>query len=349
MIFLSDDIDMSKFILGTTSGTGGNPLKMYIPKNRHIIELGTMHYLWENVGFHHDVRAVIRRKKLADNVNFIINPITKEIIFDGFRLNDDYFHIIYSVIHRFQVPYIHAYPSTAYEFSKFVVKNKLDLSFVKSFLSGSENVYEYQKQFIRNKAKVNFYNWYGHSEKLILAGYCKHSDNYHIEPTYGYFELIDEDGNQITTPGQEGEIVGTTLHNYGMPMIRYKTGDYAEYVGDYCEYCQRNVPLIRNIEGRKLGLKVYGADESVINIIALRLPDDLYTYLGGVQYVQKEKGKLDVLIIKGDKFTQEHDKQLKDFYRSRLSDNMIIRIQYVYQLLRKPNGKFIELMSEIKE
>lgn len=347
--FLSVVMDKSKFILGTTGGTGGNPLKMYIPNNRYIVEMGTMHNLWETVGFEHDIRAVIRNKKLRDDVDYIINPITKEIIFDGFRLNDKYFQIIYDVIVKFKIKFIHAYPSNAYEFSKFVVENGLDLSFVKSFLSGSENVYEYQKEFIRQKAGVGFYNWYGHSEKLVLGGYCEHSDVYHIEPTYGYFELIDENGQPITTPGQIGEIVGTTLHNYGMPMIRYRTDDYAEYVGDYCEYCGRHVPLIKNIQGRWNGSKIYGADGSVTTTTALNFHDDLYMYLAGLQYVQKKKGELDILVIKGEGFMQEHDKRLKEYYRSKFSDDTAIKIKYVNQLLRKPNGKFVELISEVKE
>jgi len=347
--FLDSSLDKSKYMLGTTGGTGGNPLKMYIPKNRHIVELGTMHNLWKNVGFDHDIRAVIRNKKLPVTQDYVINPITKEIIFDGFRLNEAYFQTIYDVIKKYKIPYIHAYPSTAYEFSRYLVKNNLQLPSVRAFLCGSENVYDYQKKFIREKAKIQFYNWYGHSEKLVLAGYCKHSDVYHVEPTYGYFELIDTQGKPITTPGTIGEIVATTLHNYGMPMIRYRTDDYAEYVGDYCEHCKRYVPLIKNIQGRWNGSKIYGADGSVTTTTALNFHDDLYLYLAGLQYVQKEKGKLEVLIIKGEGFKDEHHKRLKEYYHSKFSKDTQIDIKYVDQLLRKPNGKFVELISEIKE
>ena len=347
--FLSGNIDKSKYMLGTTGGTGGNPLKMYIPKKRHIVELGTMHNLWSNVGFDHNIRAVIRNKKLSDDVDYIVNPITKEIVFDGFRLNEQYFETIYKVIKKFKVAYVHAYPSTAYEFSRYIVKNDLDTSFIESFLSGSENVYEYQKTFIREKAKINFYNWYGHSEKLVLGGYCKGSDCYHIEPTYGYFELLDENGQDITTPGQVGEIVGTTLNNIGMPMIRYKTDDFAEYVGDYCPHCKRHIKLIKHIQGRWSGSKIYGADGSVTTSTALNFHDDLYMYIAGLQYIQKVKGKLEVLVIKGPTFEEAHNKRLKSYYKSKFSSDTVIEIKYVDQLLRKPNGKFVELISEIKE
>ncbi|MDO6604347.1 hypothetical protein [Arenibacter palladensis] len=346
--FKSRTISHKDYEVVTTGGTGGNPLKLLVPKNRYIIELGIMHKMWSTVGYRHHVRAVIRNQRLLDNVDYIINPITKEVIFDGFRLNNNYFQKIYDIIKLFNIQYIHAYPSTAYEFSRFIYDNKLDISFVKAFLSGSENVYKYQKEFITKKLGLLFYNWYGHSEKLVLGGYCSHSDNYHIEPRYGYFELIDKEGNPINTPGEVGEIVGTTLNNYGMPLIRYKTDDFAEYVGNYCEKCGRRVTLIKNIEGRRSGNKIYGADGSTVTATALNFHDDLYMALAGLQYVQKEKGILDVLVIKNDNFETNHDLRLKAYFKSKFSHGTIINIKYVDRLLKKPNGKFVELISEVK-
>lgn len=347
--FISTEIDLKDYVLGTTGGTSGNPLKMYLPKDRHIFELGTIHNMWEEVDFKHNIRAVIRNKRLNEDQDYIINPITKEIIFDGFRLNEDYFFKIYKILKSYNIKFIHAYPSNAYSFSKFLYKHKLDVSFIKSFLSGSENVSQYQIDFIKNKLGINFYTWFGHSEKLVLGGFCKNSNVYHIEPTYGYFELLDENGKDITTPGKIGEIVGTTLHNKGMPLIRYKTDDFAEYVGNYCPHCNRHLILVKNIQGRRSGSKIYGGDGSITTATALNFHDDLYLYISGIQYIQEEKGILDVLIIKGDNFNEKIDKRLNDYYKSKFSSDTIINIKYVEKLIKKPNGKFVDLISKIKE
>ncbi|WP_047246852.1 phenylacetate--CoA ligase family protein [Maribacter thermophilus] len=347
-ILKSKTMNEDDYEIVTTGGTGGNPLKLLVPRNRYIVELSVMHDMWSRVEFRHHTRAVIRNRKLEESQEYIINPITKEVIFDGFRLNSNYFQKIYDIIKFFNIQYIHAYPSTAYEFSRFIYDNKLDISFVKAFLSGSENVYKYQKEFITKKLGVLFYNWYGHSEKLVLGGYCSYSDNYHIEPRYGYFELIDREGNPINTPGRVGEIVGTTLNNYGMPLIRYKTDDYAEYVGNYCEKCGRRVTLIKNIEGRRNGNKIYGADGSTVTTTALNFHDDLYMALAGLQYIQNEKGVLDVLIIKNNYFTENHEKRLKDHFKSKFSLGTRVNIKYVDKLIKKPNGKFVELLSTVK-
>jgi phenylacetate-CoA ligase len=68
-----------------------------------------------------------------------------------------------------------------------------------------------------------------------------------------------------------------------------------------------------------------------------------------LQYVQKEKGILDILLIKGEGFLDIHEQKIRDYYRSKFCVNTQINIKYVDKLLRKSNGKFVELISEVKE
>lgn len=347
--FLNSSLDKSEFIKGTTGGTSGKPLQLVIPRNRWIFELATMHTLWKTTGWDYDIRAVIRNHGLPKNMIFKVNPITREIIFDGFRLNDDYFYKIYKIICKNKIAFIHAYPSAAYQFSVFIKNNNLDTSFIKAFLSGSENVYDYQTDLIENKLGIRFYNWYGHSEKLLLGGYCNQTRNYHMEPSYGFFELIDENGRNITEPGRTGQIVGTTLHNTGMPLIRYKTGDYAEYAGDYCPHCKRHLPVIKNVVGRWNGEKIYNSDGTFITTTALNLHSELYSVLEGLQYIQDKAGQLKILIIPSNDYTKEHEKKIADHFKGKFNSDMKVEISYVKEIIKQPNGKFLQLISNVKD
>jgi len=344
--FICPRIDMKDFESGTTGGTSGKPLQLIAPKDRYVVEMATMHTLWSRAGYKFDIRGVIRNHRL-NGKDYIINPITREVIFDGFRLDDDYFRVVYRALKSFGISYIHCYPSTAYEFALFLLRYKLDVSFIKAFLSGSENIFEYQRDLIQNALGVRFYNWYGHSEKLVLAGYCKNTNYYHIEPAYGYFELVDESGNVIKTPGQTGEIVGTSFHNHGMPFVRYRTGDFADYIGSYCSACNRQVPIIGNIKGRWSGDKIYNSDGTFITTTALNLHSSLYKVINGLQYIQKEKGLLEVLVIKSSDYRQHHEKALYDHFRSKLKKGTTVNVLYVDRLERLPNGKFVHLISSI--
>lgn len=69
-------------------------------------------------------------------------------------------------------------------------------------------------------------------------------------PQYGHFELVDEAGREITTPGVLGEIVGTGYDNQVMPFIRYRTGDMA-ILGDKPHPLLPGYPVVESIEGRR--------------------------------------------------------------------------------------------------
>ncbi|MGO9951322.1 MAG: phenylacetate--CoA ligase family protein [Dissulfurispiraceae bacterium] len=346
--FINPLVKLGDYDTGTTGGTSGKPLTFIAPKSRYIVELATMHSLWARAGCRFDVRAVIRNHRLNNGRRYLVNPLTREVIFDGFRLTGEYFEYIYKTIRQFGIRFVHCYPSTAFEFAMFLQQNGLDASCITAFLSGSENIFDHQREMIQGRLGIRFYNWYGHSEKLVLAGYCTGTDHYHVEPTYGYFELVDASGKEVREPGKVGEIVGTSFYNPGMPFIRYRTGDYAEYVGDYCSACNRHLPVIRNIRGRWSGDRIYNADGTFVTTTALNLHNELYQAINGMQYLQERKGELTVLIVKSPVYSSGHEASLYAHFYSKLRRDTVVTIQYVDRLRRLPNGKFVQVISSVE-
>lgn len=343
--FLADDVDTSDYDTVTTGGTSGKPLTLAVPKDRYIVELATMHSLWGRAGFDHHVRAVIRNHRLPEGVPYRVNPVTREVLFDGFDLTPDALSHIWRSIQRLGLRFVHAYPSTATELARHIRDSGDDPSQIRAFLSGSENIFDYQRDLIEGELGIRFYNWYGHSEKLVLAGYCEKTRHYHHEPTYGHLELVDEEGKVIREPGRTGEIVGSSFHNRGMPLLRYRTGDFATYVGDRCEACGRRLPVFRDVKGRWSGDRIYNADGTYVTTTALNLHDDLYQVIDGLQYVQDVKGELTVCIVPSPSY--HHDERLLAHFRGRLAPDTVVRIAHVERLRRKPNGKFVHLMSTV--
>ncbi len=196
--FISSAINPTDYDTGTTGGTSGKPLTFISPKSRFVVELATMHSLWERAGYNFDVRAVIRNHRLAEGREAIINPLTREVIFDGFRSTNDYFETHtapYGASLRFALSTA-TLPQPA-NLPPICIRMDGIPKGISVFLSGSENISDYQRELIQDRLGIRFDNWYGHSEKLILAGYCAGSDAYHVEPTYGYFELVDDSGRVI--------------------------------------------------------------------------------------------------------------------------------------------------------
>lgn len=342
--FLSDSLDYSKCMVGTTGGTSGKPLKLVLPKNRYIKELSFVHKTWSNVGWKYHPRGVIRNHLLKSNKIYQINPITKEFIFDGFKIADEvYLFRIYEILKKHKIHFVQAYPSAAYQLAVFMKKYSLDHSFFTAFLCSSENIYDYQYQLIERELNITLYSIYGHSEKLIMGGFEKGSHNYYIEPGYGYFELVDSTGKVIVQPGVLGEMVGTTFYNHYMPLVRYRTGDYAMYSDE-----DSNLHLLKSIQGRWDGDRIYLNDDSFVTTTALNLHSDIYTVIAGLQYIQDEKGVLTILVVKTEYYTVEYEMKLLKQISQKTANKLSVKIEYVKNLQKEPNGKFLLLKSNIK-
>ncbi len=347
--FFSDVENIDQYDLLTTGGTSGTPLKLYLPKNRYIQELATLHFIWHNaIGFKNEFKAVLKNHKL-NGKTYRVDPITKEFIFDGFTFTNHYFDKIYAVLKKYKIKYLLCYPSSGYEFCKYVYTSGKDFSFLKAIIASSENTYNFQMKLFIEKMGLKFFTWYGHTEKLVCAGYCANANYYHVEPTYGYCELLDEYNNPVMHKGQIGEIVGTTLHNYGMPLIRYRTGDFAEFLANECPHCGRKVTLFKTILGRWKGDRIYTNDGTYVTTTALNLHDEHYLVLDGIQYFQERKGELEVRIIPNNKFTENHKISLVQHFESIFKNKMIINIKEVNYLEKLPNGKFLLLLSKIPD
>lgn len=341
--FISDEINWDKVTTGTTGGTSGKPLKLVMPQNRYVHSMYFWHQQLKNFGWNYDVVGVIRNHELPSNRVFLINPIMKQFIFDGFNTSEEYFIKIWRVLNEKKIKFLHAYPSSAYAFLKTCYRYKLDTSFLRAVFLTSEVITDFQYQFIRHTLNIPVLGSYGHSEKLCMAGTTINNFNYVIEENYGYTELV-KNNKLVSQKGIEGEIVGTTYNNYYFPLIRYKTGDYAEYT-----IISSKSRVFKHIEGRRRKALIYKDDGSFVSITALNLHSDYYERISGLQYIQNKIGYLIVLIIKDNNYTFEDDQFITEYYANAMGGKEYIEIRYVSKLIFQSNGKFLPLISNISE
>ena len=92
---------------------------------------------------------------------------------------------------------------------------------------------------------------YGLSEIIGpgVAQECPHKDGLHIFSDVFYPEIIDPQTGDEVEPGQDGELVITTLTKQGIPLIRYRTRDIVSINHETCR-CGRTSPRISKIRGR---------------------------------------------------------------------------------------------------
>ena len=89
---------------------------------------------------------------------------------------------------------------------------------------------------------------YGSTEFKEIAWQCRKGSGYHINMESVIVEIVDEQGKAVA-PGEEGEILVTSLTNRAMPLIRYATGDRGRALEGRCP-CWRGLERLERIEGR---------------------------------------------------------------------------------------------------
>src|SRR5205085_3749076 len=87
---------------------------------------------------------------------------------------------------------------------------------------------------------------YSSEELTRIAAQCSHK-TYHVFEDINYIETLDSDGR--STPNA-GTIVGTNLHNFAMPMIRYQQNDLGRLEEAECA-CGWKFRRLVNFEGRR--------------------------------------------------------------------------------------------------
>ena len=98
---------------------------------------------------------------------------------------------------------------------------------------------------------IKAYDIYGLSEIIGpgVAIECAMQQGLHIFEDHFYPEIIDPETCEPVAPGEEGELVLTTLSKVAMPLLRYRTRDITRMIPQTCE-CGRTICRMARI-GRR--------------------------------------------------------------------------------------------------
>ena len=132
------------------------------------------------------------------------------------------------------------------------------------------------------------------------------------------------------------------------PVIRYRTGDFAAYVGKKCS-CGRNYTLIKNLVGRRQEEQIITKKNSFISMTALNMHTDIFDNVKQFQFVQKEKGKVLLNIIKDQQYSKKDEHKIRKEFNEKFKDFVDMNIKYIDKIAFTKNGKYKYLIQEIKE
>lgn len=337
----------------TTGGSTGQPLGFYRQPIMDTIERAFMFHQWGRVGFtENSKRVILRGEPVKDGNLFQKHRFNNVWLMSSYHLSPDYINEYINELNKIKPEFFHVYPTSFYIFTQLLLQSNKKLDFqIKAILCGSESVYDYQRSFFEQTYNTRVYSWLGQAEGAVLAGECEQTNYYHIWPQHSYVELLDGYRNPITERGISGEIIGTTINNFGSPFIRYKTGDIGTYYDDHCHDCGRNYMIISKIDGRNQD-KLILVDGRQIPLTAITFGQhfEAYRKINKMQIVQKSAGEIIIYIhpLSNIYFNLDDEKEISTKMIDAVGGKLSIDFVYTENLRRTKSGKHIYFIQEIK-
>lgn len=229
-----------------SSGTSGSPVTCYRTPGSSVFELSALERQWSWFGLGRSPRRVILRSTYTGEPG---GPPTKlvpganQLLVWSSGLTPETLPAVVDAIRDFRPEAIEGWPSAIIVLASLLQDQGLTLP-VRAVITSSETMTAAQTRLMRAVFRGPVVDHYGQTERVAMAGNCE-AGGYHVFPDYGIVELLPVPGLP-----DRWEIVGTPLHNWGFPLLRYRTGDMVGPADPGPCRCGRAFPVLGRIDGR---------------------------------------------------------------------------------------------------
>lgn len=323
-----------------TGGTSGERLVFERMRSEYKIENKFVAASWSRLGI-----------KLGEDKGVVLSSRVAPRSEDGFSFVDknnmlwlacnhqstEHWVRIYEAIVNFKPKYVRGYGSLVSEFFRQLMNQGLSLP--KSIIGiaySSDPMTSQEINFISENFCDNIISLYGQTERVTMGVTCEKTGKFHLYPDYGFTELVRDDGTVIDTPGEFGEIVGTSLFPRATSLLRYRTGDMACWSEHSICECGRQMPTLEKIIGRSQEILITKSGDSIslgrrtsYQQMMQSLPIGT-----GIQFTQRTPGHLHA-------FIQSQIDDENKFYDAinHLSDDFHVTYEIVKKPILHSNGK----------
>lgn len=339
----------------STSGTTGRRIKFYTDKSSNILEFVYYWRLWGWAGYRlGDTFAELSAEFFTfDKKNTAIlhhfHYPTRRLLINSLFLSRKYPDDFIRIFRRFKPLFLKGLPSNLYLLALLLNEKKHHGISFKAIFSQGENLLPHQRELIESVFSSKVCDSYGHMERTAAISQCP-SGTYHIHADYGLVEFEEPEiplANPDGDPAHVKEIVGTSLHNFSLPLIRYRTGDLVKLADSHEKcVCNRSFPTVLAILGRDTDIIITPDGRAVTAIYTVfdRTPGIV---MG--QILQDRRDRLVVKVVSNFKEVNNVDTVLQRHIRSFVGTGMDITIEHttIDGIKKDAHGKFKVVVSSV--
>ncbi len=263
--------------------------------------------------------------------------ILRQKYFNSFTCDQESMRRWQKEMASFKPKVIVGYTNPLYAFAKFINEQSSAADIrPDSIITAAENLFDYQREEIEKAFQAPVFHSYGSREFMLIAMECEKHEGLHVSAENLFVEVLREDGTPAA-PGEEGRVVVTDLHNYGMPFIRYDIGDLAAWSSKTCS-CGRGLPLLEKISGRVLDMIQTPEGRNIPGEFFPHLLKD-YKEIRQFQIIQEQLDKLTVKLVTPNGIREESLGEIQSHIAEAMGENCSIDYRFVDGIPLTQTGK----------
>lgn len=344
----------------STSGSTGRRIEFLVDRPSNILEFVYYWRHWNWAGYRlgapfAEFSSIFflqggEKSRLASHHQRLTNRLLLNSLSMSHATVRDYVR----AIRKHRPLFLKGLPSVLYYFSLFLREQGLtDISFQAVFSTGETLLPRY-RNLIEETFSCKVYDSYGHMERTVAVSECPRG-GLHINPDYGILELIPQDSLRADFTreggskcdrgaGYSARVVGTSLYNFSMPLLRYEVGDMVRVDSEKKCACGRQFPLVDALEGRQS--EAIMTPEGEVITAAFLVFEEVPDILEG-QIVQESLNHLHVKIVPAPSFSKASEVRLKSRLQMLVGHTAQITVERCDSsgLLRANSGKVLTVVS----
>ncbi len=272
------------------------------------------------------------------------------LLLSAFDLTEANLDFYWKKIKKFHPSFFYGYSTVLTRLAQFIKEKEGsvgDLK-VKAIFATGETLYQSSRELLKSVFNCPVTIEYGCSEVGGFAYECREG-RLHISAENVFVEFLDEKGQPVK-PGENGEVVVTSLTNFYMPFIRYKIGDLGSSGEGLCS-CGRGLPLME-LETAKL-------EDVILTSKGKVFSSKLFDYINlalisknikGIRQFKVYQKSIDMFYVEVIKDTEFSNRAVEFFIQKMsefITEDIKINIKFVSQISREKTGKLRYFVSEI--
>lgn len=339
----SSDYKTRKFYENTSGGSTGQPVKFIQDKEYDSWNIASKIFFFRKFGKDEGAKEIklwgSDRDIIKGNLtpkDRLVNFLYNRKFFNCYNFSEKNMDELAKLHNTFKPCTYWAYVDGIFEFSKYILKNKIKLFTPKFIVTTIGPLHEYNRQVIQEAFGCKVYNQYGSREMGVIS-----IENKNKEMDIFFWRHVVE----LFGENDEKTMIVTSLDNFSMPLIKYNIGDVAaEGTEQYSFGKTISFLTTQPVVGRTLGFfkKRDGSLKHTHFLVQqLFFKDWIYKF----QLIQKDYDVVEICVV-GDKNLEEM-KKIEDLIVEFLGPEFKIEWNFVDEIKPSDSGKHLYTICKV--